>query len=219
VTPKASPKTSPKHSPKPAEEEDGDQHPKPHKKPSPHASPKASPHASPKASPKSSSNDDTDEEEPVAHKTPSGSGTKKHPVTQHKPSTSKGDDTESSAAQAAFLASKGGGNGTGGAGGNGADPATIDAYQTLIHDRFYGLWEQPTAEIPEDQRSKFTTTLKITIQRDGTISDFSLAHPSGNPVMDQSVLDAAAKVIKIAPIPEGMGSAKGYTVNINFEVE
>ena len=37
--------------------------------------------------------------------------------------------------------------------------------------------------------------------------------------MDQSVLEAAHKVFKIAPIPEGMGGSSGYTININFELE
>ncbi len=94
----------------------------------------------------------------------------------------------------------------------------MDAYHTLIHDRFYSQWEQPTS-IPTEHRHDFTSVLKITIQRDGTISDFGLAKPSGNPVMDQSVLEAARKVIKIAPIPEGMGSGGAYTININFELE
>ena len=196
-------------------EDDSEDQPKPHKKSTPHPSPKASP----KSTPKDENNDD----EAIPHKTPDGekssSGTKKKSETHKKSTAGKGGGTGDSAAQAAFLASKEGGTGAGGAGGNGADPSTIDAYQTLIHDRFYSQWEQPTAQIPPEQRSQFTTTLKITIQRDGTISDFGLAHPSGNPVMDQSVLDAAAKVIKIAPIPQGMGTAKGYTVNINFELE
>jgi len=116
------------------------------------------------------------------------------------------------------MASKGGGTGAGGAGGNGTDPGTIDAYHTLIHDRFYSQWEQPTS-IPTEHRHDFSTVLKITIERDGTISAFSLAKPSGNPVMEQSVLEAARKVLKIAPVPEGMGTASGYTININFEVE
>ena len=37
--------------------------------------------------------------------------------------------------------------------------------------------------------------------------------------MDESVLEAARKVMKIAPVPEGMGSAGGYSISINFEVE
>jgi TonB family protein len=116
------------------------------------------------------------------------------------------------------MASKGGGTGAGGTGGNGADPGTVDAYHTLIHDRFYSQWEQPTS-IPTEHKHDFSTVLKITIQRDGTISAFSLARPSGNPVMDQSVLEAARKVLKIAPVPEKMGTTSGYTININFELE
>jgi TonB family protein len=142
----------------------------------------------------------------------------KKPSAANKSSSGKGEGSGNSSAKAAFLASKGGGTGSGGAGGNGADPGTMDAYHTLIHDRFYSQWEQPTA-IPTEHRHDFSTMLKITIQRDGTISDFSLSKPSGNPIMDQSVLEAARKVIKIAPIPEGMGSGSGYTININFELE
>ena len=37
--------------------------------------------------------------------------------------------------------------------------------------------------------------------------------------MDESVMEAARKVIKIAPVPEGMGTSAGYTININFELE
>ena len=135
-----------------------------------------------------------------------------------KSSAAKGEGAGNSDAKTAFLASKGGGSGAGGSGGNGADPGTIDAYHGLIHDRFYNQWEQPTS-IPNEHRHDFATILKITIQRDGTISDFSLSKPSGNPVMDQSVLEAARKVIKIAPVPEKMGSSAGYTININFELE
>jgi len=145
-------------------------------------------------------------------------GAKKSPSDSKKASTGKGEGKGNSDAKSAFLASKGGGTGAGGAGGNGADPSTIDAYHTLIHDRFYSQWEQPTS-IPTEHRHDFSTVLRITIQRDGSISDFSLAHPSGNPVMDQSVLEAAHKVFKIAPIPEGMGGSGGYTININFELE
>jgi TonB family protein len=148
----------------------------------------------------------------------SSEGSKKSSSDTKKSSTAKGEGPGNSDAKSAFLASKGGGTGAGGSGGNGADPGTVDAYHGLIHDRFYSQWEQPTA-IPNEHRHDFATVLKITIQRDGTISDFSLAKPSGNPVMDQSVLEAARKVIKIAPVPEKMGNSGGYTININFELE
>jgi TonB family protein len=233
-TPKPTPKSTPeeKPSPTPEPEETPKPAPKPSAKPTPKASPKpsakpsphASPHSSPKPSgspkPKPKTQAKTDEES--SHKADSGekkstSGEKKSGDAA-KSSSGKGEGKGNSSAKAAFMASKGGGTGAGGAGGNGTDPGTIDAYHTLIHDRFYSQWEQPTS-IPTEHKHDFATVLKITIERDGTISAFSLAKPSGNPVMDQSVLEAARKVLKIAPVPDGMGSSSGYTININFELE
>jgi TonB family protein len=225
-TPKPTPKPTAKPSPKPSPKAS----PKPSAKASPQASPKASPKASPHASPHSSpkpsggpqakSHPKTGGES--SHKTDSSekktaSGEKKS-VDAAKSSSGKGEGKGNSAAKAAFMASKGGGTGAGGTGGNGADPGAVDAYHTLIHDRFYSQWEQPTS-IPSEHKHDFSTVLKITIERDGTISAFSLAKPSGNPVMDQSVLEAARRVIRIAPVPEGMGASSGYTININFELE
>ena len=181
---------------------------------------KPKPKASPKASPKPSKSHNDDEETP--HKThedaQSTQGSKKNTSDTKKSSNAHGEGKGNSDAKNAFLNSKGSGIGAGGAGGNGADSSTVGTYQTLIHDRFFSQWEQPTS-IPTEHKHDFSTVLKITIQRDGSISDFSLAHPSGNPVMDESVMEAARRVLKIAPIPEGMGDKNGYTININFELE
>lgn len=223
-TPKPTPKPTPESTPEP--EETPKPTPKPTAKPSPHhtpakpktsASPKPKPKSSPKAEKKESA-DDEDHPRKAASQAPSKEGAKKSSSDSKKSSSGKGEGKGNSSAKAAFLASKGGGTGAGGAGGNGADPGTVDAYHTLIHDRFYSQWEQPTS-IPAEHKHEFATVLKITIERDGTISAFSLAKPSGNPIMDGSVLEAARKVLKIAPVPEGMGSSSGYTININFEVE
>ena len=203
--------------------------PKPSAKPSPKPSPKATPHASPKPKPKPKADDHGDEKprktDQVEKKAPAKPTEKSSPKSGEKKSGSadksssgKGEGKGNSSAKAAFLATKGGGTGAGGVGGNGADPGAVDAYHTLIHDRFYSQWEQPTS-IPAEHKHEFASVLKITIERDGTISAFSLAKPSGNPIMDGSVLEAARKVLKIAPVPEGMGTSSGYTISINFEVE
>ena len=249
ATPKPTPKTTPKPTPTPSPQETPSPTPEPEKSPTPKPSPKAKakpkaspkytpakakqtatpkPKSSPKSTPKASAKTQTKSEkaehnnEDHPHKSAaaekSTEGGKKSSSDTKKASTAMGEGTGHSDAQNAFLASKGGGTGAGGAGGNGADASTVDAYQTLIHDRFFSQWEQPTS-IPTEHKHDFSTVLRITIQRDGTISDFGLAKPSGNPVMDQSVLEAARKVIKIAPVPEGMGGASGYTININFELE
>jgi TonB family protein len=236
-TPKPTPRSTPtpeeKPSPTPEPEETPKPTPKPAAKPSPKASPKPSPHHTPakpkpspspkpkpKSSPKAEKKESQDEDHPhkAASQTPSREGAKKSSSDTKKSSSGKGEGKGNSSAKAAFLASKGGGTGAGGTGGNGADPGSIDAYHTLIHDRFYSQWEQPTS-IPAEHKHEFAAVLKITIERDGTISAFSLAKPSGNPIMDGSVLEAARKVLKIAPVPEGMGNAGGYTISINFEVE
>jgi len=191
-------------------------------KPSPHHTPqKPKPSATPKPKTKASeeSTDKKEDAEESPKKTASKTDAPKKAASRdEKTASGKGAGAGSSAAKAAFLASKGGGTGAGGTGGNGADPGVVDAYHSLIHDRFYSQWEQPTS-IPTEHRHDFSTVLKITILRDGTIGDFSLAKPSGNPVMDESVLEAARKVIKIAPVPEKMGNPTGYTISINFELE
>ncbi len=61
--------------------------------------------------------------------------------------------------------------------------------------------------------------MKIRIEKDGTISGAEIVKPSGNPVMDESVLAAAKRVAKIDPPPAALASGGGYTVNINFELE
>lgn len=220
ATPSPTPKPTPKPAPKPTHETEETPKPKPSPTTSPkHISAKSKNSSNPKPKPKEIHQD---EKESPPHKSSSADksdeGGKKISNDNKKSSLGNGDNNGSSDAKAAFLASKGGGTGTSGNGGNGADPGTIDAYHSLIHDRFYSQWEQPTS-IPSEHRHDFSTMLKITIQRDGTISDFSLARPSGNPVMDESVLEAARKVLKIAPVPAGMGNSAGYTININFELE
>jgi TonB family protein len=87
----------------------------------------------------------------------------------------------------------------------------------MIHDRFYSQWDQPTTIF--ESSSKFTCTVQIRIERDGTISSAKVISGSGNVVMDQSVEAALKRVRKIDPIPSGLGGSGAYTVNINFELD
>jgi TonB family protein len=86
----------------------------------------------------------------------------------------------------------------------------------MLHDRFYSRWDQPTSIVTPT--SSFSAIVKIRIEKDGTISDVSLAQSSGNDVMDQSVMEAARKVTQVDPLPEGMGNGGAYEVKINFEL-
>ena len=87
----------------------------------------------------------------------------------------------------------------------------------MIHTSFHDRWDQPTS-IFSDGR-KFTCVLKIVIAKNGTISDASIVTSSGNPVMDQSVLAAAKRVSRIAPLPDGITKGESYTINIAFELD
>lgn len=87
----------------------------------------------------------------------------------------------------------------------------------MIHDSFFRQWDQPTSVV--DASKRFATTLRITIEKDGSISAASVVNSSGNVVMDESVLAAAKRVKRIAPLPDGISKGDAYTINIAFELD
>ncbi len=204
----------PSTTPKPTPEETPTPTPTP--KPSPKPTPKATPKSTPKPSPK-----------PTAKASPKKSTSPK-PKSSASPKTAK-HSAEDDEKKGTFLATKdgdeskqgtavgtGGGN-RGGAGhaGGGDKESDFGWYYSMIHDRFYSRWEQPTSIISSDQ--KFVATVKIRIEKDGRISNVSLANSSGNVVMDESVMAAAHRVTQIDPLPAGLGG-DSYEVKINFEL-
>jgi TonB family protein len=106
--------------------------------------------------------------------------------------------------------------GAGGSAGAG-DPSRFAWYLEMIHDRFYAQWEQPTSLFGSGTR--FAATVQIRIERDGRISSFEIVRPSGNFVMDESIRKAGARVRRIDPLPDGLGSGGSYTLRINFELD
>jgi TonB family protein len=108
--------------------------------------------------------------------------------------------------------------GSGGSGGTGkgAGPASeFGWYANMLHDRFYSEWVQPTSVV---HSAKLTVLLRIRIEKDGRISNYEIAKSSGNPVVDDSVTAAAARVKQVDPLPAGLGDDY-YDVQINFELE
>ncbi len=194
--------------------------PTPAPTPAPSPTPKPTPKPSPKPSPK-----------PKPSASPKKSGTPKpSPKASSSPHKKAGDESETSAkSKAEFLknnpgagndpgtrAGTGGGN-RGGAGhaGGGNRESDFGWYYSMIHDRFYGRWEQPTSIISSEQ--KYITTVKIRIEKSGAVSNVSLAKSSGNVVMDDSVMAAARRVSKIEALPKGLGG-EFFEVNVNFEL-
>ena len=86
----------------------------------------------------------------------------------------------------------------------------------MLHDRFHARWEQPTSIVRSDQ--DFLTTLKLRINKDGTVTGREIVNSSGNAVMDESVLGAAKKVTAVDPLPAGLGG-ETFEVNIVFKLD
>jgi TonB family protein len=109
--------------------------------------------------------------------------------------------------------SRGGGGGhAGGAGGD----SQFGWYGSMLHDRFYSEWAQPTGSLGSGE--KVSALVKVRIEKDGSVSKFEIIRPSGNPTVDDSVTAIATHVTKVDPLPAGLGSGEHYDVKINFEL-
>ena len=200
-TPRLTPSPTPHHRPHPKAS------PSPHHhRPKPKASASPRKHPSPKASPHDTPSDDQSDDETAAVKAQKAAFKK---ATGH---TSAGGDGEAGTAPGTGGGHRGG-NGHAGGGNTESD---YGWYKVMLHDRFTSRWDQPTSIVTAT--SKFSAQVKIRIEKDGTISDVSLASSSGNAIMDQSVMDAAHKVTQVDPLPEGLGNGGAYEVTIDFEL-
>ena len=86
----------------------------------------------------------------------------------------------------------------------------------MLRDRFYARWDQPLSLLQGGQQ--YVTLVKIKIDRGGNVSAVSIAKPSGNSTMDDSVMNALQRITQVDPPPTGLGGAAGYEVNIEFNL-
>lgn len=104
-------------------------------------------------------------------------------------------------------------NGTG-QGKSGSPGGNPDAswYSSYIRDSLKKNWNRPAVSDPS-----IFTRVTIRIKTDGSLSLVSIAEPSGNAVMDNSVVDAVKNTPKLGkPLPQGLGDPD-YVVTIRFE--
>ena len=104
--------------------------------------------------------------------------------------------------------------GTGGAGGHaggGNGESQFGWYGSMLHDRFYSEWVQPSLG------RKASVLVQVRIEKDGRVSHFEVVKPSGIPELDESVAAVAKRVTQVDPLPNGLGNGDHYTVKINFE--
>jgi TonB family protein len=204
ATPKPAPKATPKPTPKPA--------PKPTPKPTPKKTVLAK--ASPKAKPTPAQSDENDEQ--------ADADADKKKIARAALAKNHMGESNSSEKPVKKMPAAQGGSGKGnsvGADGNagGAGGASeFSWYGSMLHDRFYSEWIQPTTVISSG--AKLSALVKIRIEKDGRVSDFEIIKPSGNVVVDESVAATAKRVTQVDPLPDGIGSGGHYDVRINFEL-
>ena len=100
--------------------------------------------------------------------------------------------------------------------GGGTSASEFGWYGNMLHDRFYSAWIQPTTSVPS--RSKFSTLVKLRIEKDGRVSKFEVIKPSDNVVVNESVAAIAKRVTEVDAPPAGLIKGDHYDVKINFEL-
>jgi TonB family protein len=179
--------------------------PKPPLTPAPKPSPKSTAKPTPKPTPRKTV---------VAKATPKPLPTKKAtPPEQEK----KNGESEKETAKSTPASAKGaGGENSGSTGPGGSTRASeFSWYGKMLHGRFYSSWIQPTTSVAVG--AKMSALVRIRIEKDGRVSNFTIVRPSGNVVVDESVAAVAKRVTQVDPLPKGLGDAY-YEVNINFEL-
>lgn len=107
--------------------------------------------------------------------------------------------------------------GTGGRGSGAGGASQFGWYASMLHDRFFSEWVQPTTNVPTG--SKMSALVRIRIEKDGRVSNFEIVRPSGNVVVDESVAAVAKRVTQVDALPPGLGMGGHYDVKINFELD
>lgn len=108
------------------------------------------------------------------------------------------------------------GAGGSGHGGSGASQSQFGWYGSMLHDRFYSEWAQPTNV--DLASAKNSVLVKLRIEKDGRVSNFEIVRASGNAAVDDSVRAAAKRVAQVDPLPSGLGTGDHYDVKIKFEL-
>jgi protein TonB len=103
-----------------------------------------------------------------------------------------------------------------GSAGGGSSASEFGWYGNMLHDRFYSAWIQPTTNVPSG--TKISTLVNVRIEKDGRVSKFEIAKPSGNATVNESVAAVAKQISQVDSPPTGLIKGDHYDVKINFEL-
>jgi protein TonB len=103
-----------------------------------------------------------------------------------------------------------------GSAGGGSSASEFGWYGNMLHDRFYSAWIQPTTNVPSG--TKISTLVNVRIEKDGRVSKFEIAKPSGNATVNESVAAVAKQISHVDSPPTGLIKGDHYDVKIYFEL-
>ena len=109
-----------------------------------------------------------------------------------------------------------GSTGKSGSASGGGSESEFGWYGDMLHDRFYSSWIQPTTKVRSG--TKISTLVNVRIEKDGRVSQFEIAKPSGNATVNESVVAVAKQISQVDPPPAGLIKSDHYDVKINFEL-
>jgi TonB family protein len=231
LTPKLSPSPTPKPTPRPPPT------PKPTPKTTPRPTPKATPKPSPKPSeaPKPSHKSEVKpkgkaKEKPEVEASPKPEISPKLKASPAKPSD-KGKSKplpgptshsgEADEAKSSNIRAENGSGGVsrtearGGHGGgtrSGSGDSALSAYVGILTNRFQAAWNQPTGEMAMGKTLEVTVKLKV--EADGRVTEFTIVEGSGNAVVDESVREAGNRITRLPPPP----NSEVFSAPVRFEL-
>lgn len=95
---------------------------------------------------------------------------------------------------------------------SGGGSGNFSSYYSLIRKQMYDNWDRPVHLTQKD----LSAQIKITIEKDGRISNVTLVSGSGIRDFDESIMTAAKRVGKIRePLPEGLD----HEITIRFKLD
>jgi TonB family protein len=203
--------------PKPTPNVKGTPKPRPTAKPTPKPTPKpkeaivAKAKSGPKPKPKHEDKEEVDEKSATADAEKEKIVLAKNETPAPKPA----------AAEKSLATQTGSGKGTiagagGGRAGGSVNESQFGWYGSMLHDRFYSEWVQPTSVATSG--GKNSVLVKLRIEKNGRVSSFEIVRSSGSAELDESVKAITGRVPKVEPLPDGLGKGDHYDVKINFEL-
>ena len=209
LTPKATPKPTPRATPKPS--------------PKPSVSPKASTSPGPTHKPESMPKEKA-KEKPESQQSPKPETSQRskdtkskskaspdsgvHAADEEKEKSAKGQTANKASGSSTTAAAGGRGGGTG----SGSGDSTLAAYVGILTSRFQAAWNQPTSEMAMGKTLEVTVRLKV--ETDGKVTEFTIVEGSGNAVVDESVRQAGKTITRLPPPPNN----QPFSAPVRFEL-